>query len=128
MKLKKISITIFLILIIGIIFSNCSYVMGFDVNDRIMDISRNWIQDGNNNKPNNMGDTSYWGILSGVLWGAGVWIAVISGIILGIRFMISDPDKKAEIKKSLVIYTVGVVIVLGALSIWKILIDVLDIV
>lgn len=128
MKLKKISRIIFLILIIGIIFSNCSYVMGLDINDKIPDIARNWIQAGNNNKPNNMGDTAYWGVLAGILWGAGVWIAVISGIILGIRFMISDPDKKAEIKKSLVVYTVGVVVVLGALSIWRIVIDVLDIV
>ncbi|MCI9063179.1 MAG: hypothetical protein HFJ17_01020 [Clostridia bacterium] len=128
MKLKKVIRIIFLILIIGIIFSNCSYVMGLNVNDKIPDIARNWIQEGNNNKPNNMGDTTYWGVLAGVLWGAGVWIAVISGIILGIRFMISDPDKKAEIKKALVVYTVGVVVVLGALSIWRIVIDVLDIV
>lgn len=60
--------------------------------------------------------------LAGVLWGAGVVIVFVCGVILGIKYMFSSADEKANIKESLPPYIIGTVIILGALSIWTFLV------
>ena len=48
-------------------------------------------------------------------------------MILGMKFMLSTAEGKAEIKQLLTPYIVGVVIVVGALLIWKLAINIFDI-
>lgn len=54
----------------------------------------------------------------------GIIIILIVGLILGIQFMIASTEAKAEIKKSLIPYIVGSVIILGAFGIWKLAIEI----
>ena len=65
------------------------------------------------------------GIIYNVLFGIGMVVAVVVGSILGIQFMISTVDERAEIKKTLIVYVVGCVILFGAFGIWKIVVNLL---
>ncbi len=47
----------------------------------------------------------------------GVGIAVIMLIVLGMKYMISAPEDKAQIKKHAVVYVIGAVVLFGAVGI-----------
>ena len=53
-------------------------------------------------------------------------IAVIVGAILGIKFITEGAEGKAEVKKSLIPYVAGCVVVFGAFTIWKIIVTILQ--
>lgn len=74
-------------------------------------------------KDSTRGNWSNFSDLAGILWGAGVVIVFVCGVILGIKYMFSSADEKANIKESLTPYIVGTVIILGALSIWAFLVN-----
>ena len=63
-------------------------------------------------------DLAYW-----VLVSIGGVVALGVGVFLGVKYMISTVDEKADIKKSLVAYVVGCVVIFGAFGIWKIVIN-----
>ena len=56
----------------------------------------------------------------------GIVIAVITGVVLGIKFIMTGVEGKAEVKDALVPYIIGCVIVFGAFFIWKIIVDILQ--
>lgn len=56
----------------------------------------------------------------------GAAVAVIVGIVIGIKYMIGSVEEKAEYKKMLVPYIVGCVVVFGAFGIWKLVIVMLE--
>lgn len=56
----------------------------------------------------------------------GVALAVIVGLVIGIKYMYASVDQKAEIKKLLVPYLVGCVVIFGALGIWKFVVTLLQ--
>lgn len=56
----------------------------------------------------------------------GVVVAVIIGIILGVKFMAGSVEEKANIKNSLIAYIAGCVVVFGAFTIWKIVVTILQ--
>ena len=64
--------------------------------------------------------------LAGFLWGVGIFVAVIVGAIIGIKYMLGSVQEKAEHKNLLVPYVVGCTIIFGALTIWSVLINLLD--
>ena len=61
-----------------------------------------------------------------ILFTIGVVVATLVGLVLGIRFMISGAEGKANIKELLVPYIVGCVVVFGAFAIWKLLVSILS--
>ncbi len=56
----------------------------------------------------------------------GVGIAVIVGLILGIKLMVSGVEEKAEYKKMLWVYVVGCMVTFGAFGIWKIVVSIIE--
>lgn len=56
----------------------------------------------------------------------GIIVAVLAGMIIGIRFMLGGAEEKANIKEILVPYVVGCVVVFGAFAIWKIVVTILS--
>ena len=56
----------------------------------------------------------------------GIVVTVIVGAILGLKFMMSSVEGKAEVKKMLVAYAVGCVVVFASFGIWKIVVTVLQ--
>lgn len=60
------------------------------------------------------------------LWGLGLLAVFATTIVLGIRYMFVLPDEKSRIKQATTPYIIGVVIIFGALTIWKFIIVLLD--
>lgn len=56
--------------------------------------------------------------------GAGVMVAVVS--YMGIKYMISPPDKQAALKQQLIGVVVAGVVIFGAYGIWSALISILS--
>lgn len=56
----------------------------------------------------------------------GTAVAVIVGMIIGIKFMTSSVEGKAEIKQLLIPYIVGCVVVFGGFGIWALVVNILQ--
>ena len=55
----------------------------------------------------------------------GIGVAVVVGLALGIKFMLSSVEGKADVKKALVVYVIGCIAIFGAFGIWKLIIEVM---
>lgn len=56
----------------------------------------------------------------GIVQVVGIGVAVIALLILGIKYMYTSPDEKADIKKQLIPFIIGGFLVFGATSLVKI--------
>ena len=63
--------------------------------------------------------------LYNLLLGMGIVVAVIVGIILGMKYMVGSTEEQADIKQMLIPYIVGCFVVFGAFGIWKIAVNIL---
>lgn len=124
-SLTKILIVLILLLTLAM---NNTYVHAFSLGD-IFQIGDEFIETGKNPHPNNKVNTIDMGevknlsdIIYNTLLGIGVTLSVVVGAILGIKFMISSVDEKAQIKEALIPYVAGCVVVFGAFGIWKLVI------
>lgn len=61
-----------------------------------------------------------------ILLVVGIIAAVLIGVLLGIKFVTSGIEGRAEVQKALIIYLMGCVVVFGAFTIWKIVVTVLQ--
>ena len=59
-------------------------------------------------------------IILGIFQVIGIGCALIALLVLGIRYMYSAPDEKAEVKKKLIPFVIGGILVFGATSLIKI--------
>lgn len=64
--------------------------------------------------------------LYNVLLVIGIAVAFIWGIVLGIQFITGSLGEKTDVKKNLIVYLVGCVIIFGAFGIWKLLLQLLE--
>jgi len=127
MKVKKIFIIIISLLFITS-FANYTYASTPDYT--ITDTGREWLDTGKDSDSKIVDTditTSAFQELAGLLMGAGIFVAIGVGIILGMKYMFSTAEGKAEVSKTLFPYLVGIVVITGALTIWQILIRVLDV-
>lgn len=60
--------------------------------------------------------------LGGILMSIGILVALVTGLILGVKYMISGADTKANLKQVLIWWVVGVIVVLGAIGIFNIVV------
>jgi len=60
------------------------------------------------------------------LWGIGLLVIFITTVVLGIKYMFVLPDEKSRLKQATTPYIVGVIIIFGALTIWKLIIVILE--
>ncbi len=115
-----------LIVMLVIIFLNAYSVSATSL---IWQKSKDWLSLGESERANSVMNTSSFGgveDLSGLLFGVGIFVAAIVGTIIGIKFMLVSPDEKANLKKDLIPYIVGTVIILGALGIWKLAVGIFE--
>lgn len=115
-----------LIVILVIIFLNAYSVSATSL---IWQKSKDWLSLGESERANSVMNTSSFGgveDLSELLFGVGIFVAAIVGTIIGIKFMLVSPDEKANLKKDLIPYIVGTVIILGALGIWKLAVGIFE--
>ena len=61
-----------------------------------------------------------------ILLTIGIVLSVIIGGILGIKFMMASAEDKAQIKEMLIPYVVGCVVIYGAVTIWMIVVKIME--
>mgnify|MGYP000640514597 CR=1 FL=1 len=93
------------------------------INDAKSFISQGKIKYANDDDNNlqNVSNTVY-----NILLVVGTSLAVIMGAVLGIKLMVSGVEQKAEVKKLLVPYVVGCIVIFGGFGIWKLAITILQ--
>ena len=64
--------------------------------------------------------------LYNVLLVIGIAVAFIWGIVLGIQFVTGSLGEKADVKKNLIVYVIGCIIIFGAFGIWRLLLQLLQ--
>lgn len=64
--------------------------------------------------------------LYNVLFIIGIAVAFIWGIVLGIQFITGSLGEKADVKKNLIVYLIGCIIIFGAFGIWRLLLQLLE--
>ena len=64
--------------------------------------------------------------LYNVLLAIGIAVALIGGLVLGVQFVTGSLEDKADIKKGLIPYIIGCVIIFGAFGIWRLVINLLE--
>lgn len=66
------------------------------------------------------------GIIYNIALQIGIAVAVIIGLALGIQFMLTGVDGRADVKKALTVYIVGCVAIFGAFGIWKLVVNIMQ--
>lgn len=61
-----------------------------------------------------------------ILLVTGIVIAIIVGLILGIKFIMGSIEEKAEVKNMVIPYIIGCVVLFGAFTIWQIIVELLQ--
>lgn len=127
--MKKIIINILSIILILFLLLNIFPTKTQAVNlDEIMSGADEFIQKGQTGTTTidetQLHNTS--NLIYNILLGVSMVIAVIVGIILGIKYMMASSEEKAEVKETLVPYVVSCVIMFGAFTIWKIVINIIQ--
>ena len=127
--MKRIMINILSIILILFLLINICPTKTQAVNlDGIMSGADNFIEKGKNGTTTidetQLQNTS--DLIYNILLGVSMVIAVIVGIILGIKYMMASTEEKAEVKETLVPYVVSCVIMFGAFTIWKIVINIIQ--
>lgn len=95
----------------------------------ISDDATSFIEAGNNATPsgaNRAAMNSAVSEIAGLLTGLGIIVAVVVAAILGIQFMIGSTDQQAKVKESIIPYVCGCAVVFGALTIWQLVIRLLN--
>ena len=64
--------------------------------------------------------------LARILMGIAVLVLLVVGAILGVKYMISGADERANIKEKLIWYIVSAVLIFGAVAIFNIVINILN--
>lgn len=64
--------------------------------------------------------------LYNVLLVIGIAVAFIWGIVLGIQFVTGSLGERADVKKNLIVYVIGCIIIFGAFGIWRLLLQLLQ--
>ena len=60
------------------------------------------------------------------LWGLGLLVIFICTVVLGIKYMLVLPSEKSRIKQATTPYIIGVIIIFGAVTIWKFVITIME--
>lgn len=94
--------------------------------DDVLNDGESFINSGNEEKINITELQSFSKNIYNILFTIGIVVAVITGIVIGIKYMLGSVEEKADIKGLLIPYIVGCIIIFGAFAIWKLVVDILQ--
>ena len=110
---KTIKIATILLIIFLVLFTTSTIIFAAtNVNGIVAELERA-------NSENITGITHVGGQIINILTTVGIVVAVITLLILGIKYMIGSASEKAEYKKTMIPYVVGMILLLGASAIVK---------
>ena len=126
--MKKNILKIFIMFISMMVVINITNICNASTLGDTLSGAKNFIQSGQGGNfsinSNDLKETSD-SVYNTLLMVSFVVVAIV-GISLGIKFMMSGVEEKADVKKSLVIFFIGCVVVYGAFGIWKVLVTFLN--
>lgn len=64
--------------------------------------------------------------IASILLGAGIAVAIVTGLIMGVKYMLSGADEKAKLKEKLIWWVISVAVMFGAVAITNIVINVMN--
>lgn len=120
MKKKNIFIIIIIFILITVLFANISSVQATPFSNSI-DSAQAFTNNGKSSIINYQNLYNVISFLYNVAMTIGIIVAVIIGMVLGIRIIFGSIDERADSKHLLVPYLVTVTIMAFAFVIWKIL-------
>ena len=94
--------------------------------EQSMNDADEFVADGKNDKIDLKDFQTQFGDIYNIVLQIGVGLAVIVGIVLGVKFILSSVEGKAEVKKMLITYVVSCVVIFGSFGIWKIVVTILQ--
>lgn len=119
--MKKYIFRIFMIFIFIMIVINITNICNASALGDTLSGGKDFIQSGQNGNvsinQDSLKETSS-SVYNTLLMISFIVVAII-GISLGIKFMMSGVEEKADVKKSLVTFFIGCIVVYGAFGIWK---------
>ncbi len=129
-KVCKMVLVIFLIFnVYSIVFANQVVYAARNITDTsIWTLGNNFLDVGASQGGETINEDTekYFGSIVGVLWGIGLLVIVVSTVVLGIKYMTVSPNEKSRIKQATTPYIIGVVVIFGAITIWRLMIDILE--
>lgn len=132
MKIKRAIKIILTLIIIILVTANYNIVQAQERdNITIEDVTggaKNFIQSGTsqNNPLDITGVQNVTDVLYNILLAVGIIVAVVVGLLIGIKYMTGSVAQKSETKQLLLPYIVGCVVIFGAFGIWKIVVELLN--
>lgn len=123
--MKKIKNILIIIVILMILSTTTCYAS--DTMDDIIHNADDFISSGHSDATidiNQVKDVS--DLIYNTLFIIGVVVAVLISAFLGIKFMTSGVEEQAKIKEALIPFIIGCVVVFGSLTIWKIVLQILE--
>ena len=94
--------------------------------DDVISDSDSFVNSGTDNKISISNLQAFSRNIYNILLTIGIVVAVISGIIIGIKYMLGSVEEKADVKGLLIPYIAGCVIVFGSFAIWKLVVTILQ--
>jgi hypothetical protein len=121
--MKKAS-TIILTIVMFLSLATSTYAANTD----IFGTGANFLKIGKEQQGNSVqkADWTSFNDLAGMVWGIGVCAAVCGGMVLGIKYMFSSVEGKADLKEKFFPFIIGTLIILGALTVWKFAVETFD--
>ena len=125
--LKKLLKIIFIIITIFLVFSFSTYskVNAASTLDDVLSKGDDFLNaaDPNTNTIDEGDLQELSGFISGVLLSIAIGVTILSGVILGIKFVTQSIEDKAKIKESMVPWIIGILVSFGAFTIWEIAVN-----
>ena len=125
-KMNKILLIFICLLLIFVLFSNFTYSFGLS---EVISSGDNFIQAGLEDtnptiEENDIQEMS--NLIYNTLLIIAIIIAVIGGMVIGIRFMTGSIEEKAKIKETLIPYIAGCIVIFGAFTIWALVVNIMS--
>ncbi len=95
--------------------------------DDVINASENFVSQGEDSKVSANNLQSFSAIFYNILLTIGVACVVITGMVIGIKYMIGSVEEKANYKQMLWPYLIGSIVTLSAFGLWKIVIEIMRI-
>ena len=94
--------------------------------DDAISYADSFIETGDNNKLQISSLQAFSRNIYNILLTIGIVVAVLTGAIIGIKYMLGSVEEKADIKGLLIPYIAGCVIIFGSFAIWKLIVTLLQ--
>lgn len=121
-KYLKIIVIIIFIVLLSIIQTKPTMAM-----DKIFSDGKSFLEAGNKDENNYVNEKSLKDASSNIyntFYVIGMILMAIVGIVLGMQFISSGVEGKAQVKEALIAYVIGCIVIFGAYGIWKLSIGV----